>query len=57
MDIQSGVYLPFFLLAMPIILGILDLLGTSKSTSAMTSGHRDLGTGPRAGSNVARAPL
>ncbi len=41
MDLQSGIYLPFFLLSMPIILAILDMMGISKSTSAMTSGDRD----------------
>jgi len=33
---QSGVVLPFFLIAIVIVLAIVDLLGTSKSTSVMT---------------------
>lgn len=43
MDLQSGAFLPFFLLALPIVLGIVDLMGIGKSTSAMTQGSSGAG--------------
>lgn len=36
MDLQSGMLLPFFLIAIPIVLAIVDVLGIGNSTSAMT---------------------
>ncbi len=38
MDLQSGGFLPFFLLGIPILLAIVDAMGIGKSTSAMTQG-------------------
>lgn len=38
MDLQSGQFLPFFLLGIPILLAIIDAMGIGKSTSAMTQG-------------------
>lgn len=37
MNLDSGIILPFFLIAVGIVIAIVDVLTMSKSTSAMTS--------------------